>query len=274
MTVEELVRECLPLVDYLVAEALVALPRHVLRDDLASAGRLALTRAAQAYDSSRGVPFAAYAANRIRGAIVDELRSLDWASRSVRLRARRRDAAHDELAIRLGRTPTREELADHLGVSVSDLQSMDDDVHRSVVLSIQGVGPAVEGLVPEHVDSPDSVLLERERQAYLRDAVAVLPERLRAVVIGLFFEERTVAELAKELNVTESRVSQMRSEALILLRDGMNSALEPGAVPAPARPGGAVARRREAYFAAVAAHSDYRTRLSVPPAQPATWKTA
>src|SRR3954453_17720420 len=105
-------------------------------------------------------------------------------------------------------------------------------------------------------------MVARERRAYLTDAVSALPERLRLVVYGYFFEERSMQDLADELGVSESRISQLRAEALLLLRDGVNSQLEPDAVPAEPRPNGRVARRKATYYAAVAAASDYRTRLS------------
>ena len=99
------------------------------------------------------------------------------------------------------------------------------------------------------------------------DAVDALPERLRRVVIGCFFEDRLMHDLADEFGVSESRISQLRAEALLLLRDGMNAQLEPDAVPAEPRPNGRVARRKATYYAAVAARSDYRTRLSTRPKQ-------
>lgn len=261
---ELLVTEHLPLVGYLVSEILGRLPAHVSRDELTSAGLAALAYAARGYDPGRGVPFARFASPRIRGALIDELRSSDWASRSVRSRARRRDTAVEDLTRQLGRTPTPAELAGFLGVSVNEIDAVDEDVQRAVVLSLQGFGEASS--VEEHVSvrepAPEEVLLHRERIGYLRDAVDALPERLRTVVTRYFFEERPMAEIAEELAVTESRISQMRGEALALLRDGLNSQLEPSLVSPPARPDGCAARRREAYFAAVAASSDYRTRIT------------
>jgi RNA polymerase sigma factor for flagellar operon FliA len=97
------------------------------------------------------------------------------------------------------------------------------------------------------------------------DAVEALPERLRLVVYGYFFEERSMQDLADELGVSESRISQLRAEALLLLRDGVNSQLDPSAVPAEPRPNGRVARRKASYYAAVASGSDYRTRLTARP---------
>lgn len=267
---EDLIRDNLPLVGYLVNELIGRLPAHVSRDDLTSAGLLALVQAAQSYDAARGVPFARFASARIRGALIDELRAYDWASRSVRAKARRRDQAVEELAGALGRTPTQAEIAGYLGVPESEIDAVEEDVVRAVVLSMQGFAdPAMlEELVPAGDVSPDERLMATERIGYLNDAVAELPERLRVVVVGYFFEERPMAEIAADLGVTESRVSQMRAEALALLRDGLNAALAPDQVAMAERPGGCVARRREAYYAAVAAHSDFRTRLAATPRAP------
>ena len=264
MSDDELVRDNLPLVGYLVAEVAAKLPGHVSRDDLTSAGMMALAQAARGFDAERGVPFARFATVRIRGAIIDELRSHDWASRSVRIKARQRAAAEEELAATLGRHPTQTELAAHLGISPDELASVEEDVHRSVVLSLQGFSDAgtLEGMLPHQDPGPEQVLLNRERTSYLVDAVAALPERLRVVVEGYFFNERPMAEIAAELGVTESRISQMRAEALALLKDGMTAMLAPEELPSESRPDGCVARRKAAYYATIAASSDFRARIS------------
>ncbi|MEU4220567.1 sigma factor, partial [Actinoplanes sp. NPDC026623] len=115
---ETMIRENMPLVGHLVREMLFKVPAHVHRDDLASAGYAALVTAAKAFDATRGIPFGRFAAVRVRGALLDELRSMDWASRSVRARARRAEVARQELTAQLGRTPTPTELAQLLGVGV------------------------------------------------------------------------------------------------------------------------------------------------------------
>ncbi len=120
-------------------------------------------------------------------------------------------------------------------------------------------------LLPAGDDPPEAVLLGRERRAYLIDAVMALPERLRRVVVASFFEERPMHQTAAELGVTESRVSQLRAQALELLRDGLNANLDPEALPPEPRPNGRLARRRAAYYAAIAAASDYRGRLEAAP---------
>ena len=261
---EELVRNHLPLVGHLVREMLGRLPAHVSREDLVSAGMAALAGAAKNYDPTRGTPFGSFATTRIRGALLDELRGLDWASRSVRSRARRVETAQQELTATLGRTPTPHELAETLGVAVNEIKAIDEDVQRAVVLSLQGFAAGTaEDMVPERSTGPEELLLHRERIGYLRNAIDALPDRLRRVVTAYFFEERPMLDIAAELGVTESRISQLRAEALVLLKDGLNAHLDPDLVNTPDRPDGCVARRREAYYAQIAAQGDLRSRLQL-----------
>jgi RNA polymerase sigma factor FliA len=262
-SVDELVRSHLPLVGHLVREMLSRLPSHVSREDLVSAGMAALAMAAQSFDPQRGIPFGGFATTRIRGALLDELRGLDWASRSVRSRARRLEAANQQLTGVLGRTPSQAELAEALGVAVDEIKSVDQDVQRAVVLSLQGFAAGTaEDLVPERAAGPEDLLVHREKVGYLHNAIAALPERLRRVVEAYFFDELPMADIAAELGVTESRVSQLRGEALVLLRDGLNAHLDPELVTAPDRPGGCVARRREAYYAEISAQGTLHSRLA------------
>lgn len=260
---EAMVHQGVPLVSHVVRETLTRLPAHVSRDELTSAGLAALAQAAKSYDDQRGAGFLAYAAVRIRGAILDELRSMDWASRSVRRRARHIDEARERLAVTLGRTPTDQEVAAEIGMSTDELAAHRDDVSRASVMSLQGFEEGtLDDVLPARTLTPEAVIERRERLAYLHDAVATLPERLRVVVEGYFFQERPMAEIAAELGVTESRVSQLRAEAVTLLRDAINTSLDPEMVAPAARPNGCAARRREAYFAEVASHRSYLARLS------------
>ena len=192
------------------------------------------------------------------------LRGRDWASRSVRVRARRLNEAGDVLTARLGRTPTPEELAAELGVPVSDIRRIVDDVDRARVVNYEGLTESGEGpaRIADDRHGPEDLILDRERKAYLMDAVDALPERLRRVVVASFFEDRPMHEIGAELGVTESRVSQMRTEALALLRDGINSQLDPEVLPAAERPGGRIDRRRAEYFAAVASGSTPAERVA------------
>ncbi|HET6209340.1 MAG TPA: sigma-70 family RNA polymerase sigma factor [Jatrophihabitans sp.] len=260
--VETLVRENLALVGHIVRETMTRLPAHIGRDDLTSAGMAALVLSAQGYDESRGVPFARFAAIRIRGALVDELRSMDWASRSVRGRAREVDAARNQLSVTLGRSPRPHEVAETLGVSVSELGNIDADVHRASVLSLQGFAPETgAAMVPDSQRGPEQLVVDREQLGYLHDAIAELPERLRYVVQSYFFDQRQMADIAAELGVTESRISQLRAEALKLLRHGL-AACEPAAPPAP-EPTGRSGAKIASYAAAVAARGTLNTRLQM-----------
>src|SRR3954447_5345667 len=153
---EDVVRAHMPLVGHLVRVMLARVPSHVNRDDLLSAGYAALVAAARGFDDSRGVPFARFAAARIRGALVDELRGLDWASRSVRQRARRTDSARQELTSELGRTPSIAEVAERLGCAVEDITSADEDVQRAMVFSLQGFATATaDDMVTEPSAGPE-----------------------------------------------------------------------------------------------------------------------
>ena len=260
---ETLVREHLPLVGHLVREMLSRVPAHVNRDDLTSAGLAALAAAAKTYDPTRGTPFGSFATVRIRGALLDELRGLDWASRSVRHRARKIETATAELTANLGRTPTDTELAETLGVAIAELHSAADDVQRAVVLSLQGFAAGTaEDLVPDRTQGPEELLLHREKIGYLHQAITALPERLRTVVESYFLDEHPMAQIANQLGVTESRVSQLRAEALTLLRDGINSQLDPEQIPTPTRTTGCIARRRNTYYNDIAARGNLHTRLT------------
>ena len=244
------------------------LPGHVHTDDLISAGMNALFGAATSFDPAFKVPFARFAARRIRGALLDELRSADWATRSLRARVRARNTAYESLAAHLGRTPNPDELALKMGVSRAELLRIEADLHQSVVLRFDHLGSdsgaGADTVLPSSAKTPETVIVEREREAYLHDAVSSLPERLQKVVFGCFFDDRPMRELAKELGVTESRISQLRAEALKMLRDGMNSQLAPHLMPKETP--GVAAGRREAFYATIASRSSYAARLSMPAA--------
>jgi RNA polymerase sigma factor for flagellar operon FliA len=258
---EQLVRTHLPLVNYMVSEIAGRIPRHVCRTDLVSAGMAGLAQAAKSYQPDRGVSFQRFASSRIRGAILDELRARDWASRSVRAKARDLAQTTDQLTAKLGRQPSTAEVAAAMGATAGELDAINTDVYRALVLNLDAL--PVEGSGEESLltgaASPDDDVLDNEKRAYLVAAVDHLPERLRRVVVGYFFEELPMQVLAEELGVTDSRISQMRAEALLLLRDAINAQLDPDLVPE--EPSERIAKRRYAYYAAVAAHDDYRRRL-------------
>jgi RNA polymerase sigma factor for flagellar operon FliA len=255
----------------MVVEIAGRIPRHVCRDDLISAGMAGLAQAARSYDPERGITFQRFASARIRGALLDELRSRDWASRSVRAKARGVQQVTDHLTARLGRQPSKTEVATAMGATQGELEAINADVHRALVLNFDALsidgnaedvliarGPGPDVLLSSE-SGPDDHVLDNEKRSYLVAAVEHLPERLRRVVIGYFFEEVPMQVLAEELGVTDSRISQMRAEALLLLKDAINSQLDPELVISETE--GRVAKRRCAYHAAVAAHDDYKRRL-------------
>jgi RNA polymerase sigma factor for flagellar operon FliA len=220
--VDELIETHVSLVGHLVRDLASRLPAHIHRDDLVSAGTMALVLAARNFDPALGISFSRYAAIRIRGALTDELRAMDWASRGVRTRAREVDAVGHALAAQLGRAPSRREVAQALGVSLADIDGVGADVRRADVASLQGlsVGEA-DRLPPASGPGPEALAVKREELATLREAIGALPDRLRFVVEQYFFGERKLADIGKELGVSESRVSQLRTEALGHLRSGM-----------------------------------------------------
>lgn len=259
---DRLCRDHLAVVHYEVRSLSSRLPTHVTRDDLTSAGMAALAAAAQSFDAERGVPFSRYAARRIKGALLDELRSLDWASRSLRAKAREREAARDALFTTLRREPGERDLATMMGVSVDELRELNRDLHQAVVLRLDAlVDAGAYAMLPRHSQTPEAVVVEREREAYLDAAVESLPERLRVVIRATFFEDRPLKEIADELGVTESRISQIRTEALKMLKDGMNANLDPDQLPA--MDDGLVARRRAAYHAEIAGRASRRQRQAM-----------
>jgi RNA polymerase sigma factor FliA len=265
-----LVEANLTLVEQIVVQVAVNFPRHVDRGELVRAGVLGLVEAANRFDPSKGVPFDKFAARRIRGAILDAVRSADWAPRSVRALARQADSAEQRLASRLGRMPSMEELAREVGASPADLAALRDRVFRSVVLALDyRLGEAdedlslVDVLCDRTVSEPSEELEAREMRAYLRDAVHLLPERHRLVITGYFLEGRTSEELARFLAVTESRISQLRSEALEMLREAIEAQYRPAqeTEAVSARTTARVARRKQTYAAAVATKSSWKSRL-------------
>lgn len=261
---DELVRQAMPLVGYCVTSVAARVPRHVRHDDLVSAGLAGLAQASRTWDPERGVSFEHFARRRIEGALLDELRSRDWASRSARKDTRRLHLVTEELTGRLGRSPDTREVAEALGVTPADVERIRDDVRRSTVLHLDAFEPGTGGgdsLADEPSTDPINQLLGQEMRGYLRDAVMTLPERLRKVVVEYFFEDRPMKDIADDLGVTISRVSQLRAEAIVMLRDGIDAQFEtetPPAAPATGR----VNRRKHEYHTAISHASDFATRLS------------
>lgn len=261
----ELVERHLPLVHQVVGRVAAHYPRHADREELAQAARLGLVEAAIRFDVDRGVPFGSWAMLRVRGAILDAVRALDFAPRALRSAERHVLAAREELLCRLGRLATDEEVAAHLGTTPQRLTTIDGRVHGSVILSLdasygsEGGKPLTlaTGLVDLDLQ-PLEALEERERAHYVRDALACLPARLQDVVLASYVDGEPLSDIARRLGVTESRVSQMRGEALALVREAI------AVLYGESRPIalGLSGRRRAAYAAEVAERSTFENRLT------------
>jgi RNA polymerase sigma factor FliA len=222
-----------PLVKYVAGRLGSGLPAHVEEGDLVSYGLLGLIGAIERYDPDRDIKFETYAMMRIRGAIIDELRALDWVPRSVRSRAREIERAISELEAKLGRAPEDEEIAAKIGVSVDELDESLTDISRSSIAaldelwSVSGDGDQVSLLDTIEDTSgprPAEALDETELREALADAIARLPEREKLVVTLYYYEELTLREIGEVLGVTESRVSQLHTKAVLRLRSRLGSA--------------------------------------------------
>ena len=217
-----------PLVKYVAGRLGSGLPNHVEESDLVSYGLLGLISAIERYEPSRDVKFETYAVTRIRGSIIDELRSMDWVPRSIRARARDIERTIGALESALGRAPTDEEIAAKLGVTVEELGDSLLDISRSSIAALDELWTSSSGsgdpvaLVDTIEDplaaAPEAELAVTEIKEVLGDAIAALPEREKLVVTLYYFEELTLREIGEVLGVTESRVSQLHAKAVLRLK--------------------------------------------------------
>lgn len=224
---DRIVLEHLPLVRAIAIRVHDSLPLHVDVEDLINAGVLGLFDAASKYDPDRKVFFAAYAKHRIRGAILDSLRELDWATREMRRRSRQVDVATRELMTELQRTPTEEELAARLGVQVDRCRRMLAQMHTLGLVSADTRAQDSDDLpMPEFAGGaesrPDYVCARTQMRTALDQAMTVLPDRYRQVVDLYYRSELTMKEIGGMLGINESRVSQIHKSAL----EKMNVALQ------------------------------------------------
>lgn len=212
-----MVTEHLPLVGYVVAEVAGRLP-YVSREDLASAGAEALVRASHGFDPTLGVPFGAYARQRIRGALTDELRSMEWMTRSALRRVKDNREVRESLSHTLNRAPTVDEMASALGVDRSEVEAGLVDESRRIVT----IDEAVETSLPCNSATPEASALSLEENQFLAQAVASLPEPMKQIIEQVYFGDRSVSDVAAEMGVSHSMVSQRRSEGLRLIRDAIS----------------------------------------------------
>src|SRR3954468_21270375 len=216
-----------PLVKYVAGRLGSGLPAPVDEGDLVSYGLLGLIGALVGYEPDPAVEVDTYAIARIKGAIIDELRAMDWVPRSVRSRAREIERAIAQLEAKTGRAPTDEEIAGKVGITVEELEDSLTDIARSSIAALDELWTVSDGgdqvaLIDtvEDTDAPDpqNTLSQTEQREAIADAIARLPEREKLVVTLYYYEELTLREISEVLGVTESRVSQLHTKAILRLK--------------------------------------------------------
>jgi len=228
---ERLVVAYSPMVKFVAGRLGAGLPSHVDDADLISYGLMGLIGAIERFEPERGIKFETFAMTRIRGAIIDELRSLDWVPRSVRSRAREIEAAQSKLEHELQRAPSEAELARKLGVSEEELQSSLLEIHNSSVYALDELWTVsdssgdqvslLDTISDPRADDPQESLASSEIKDRLTEAIGSLPEREQLVVALYYYESLTLREIGEVLGVTESRVSQLHTKAVMRLKSGL-----------------------------------------------------
>ncbi len=223
---EQLILKYASFVKYVAGRMAINLPSNVEYDDLVSYGIFGLIDAIDKFDPERAIKFKTYAKTRIRGAILDELRVLDWTPRSIRQKSKQLERAYATLEAQLGREATDEEVASYLGVSAKDLHRLFDEAKQSLMISLDEGDPDGEGgpvsrmdmLEDDSTEGPVERVENQEVKTLLAQHVAELNERERLVITLYYFERLTSKEIGAILGVSDSRVSQLHTKAVLKLR--------------------------------------------------------
>jgi RNA polymerase sigma factor for flagellar operon FliA len=233
---ERLVVAYSPLVKYVSGRMASGLPAHVEEADLISYGLGGLISAIERFDLSREIKFETYAITRIRGAIIDELRTLDWVPRSVRARAREIERVNSRLEAKLQRAPTDEEMAGELTMTVDEFQEALLQISNSTIVALDELWGGTDStgdqislldtLPDRGAPDPQVLVHQSEVRDRIADSIAALPEREKLVVALYYYENLTLREIGEVLGVTESRVSQLHTKAVLRLRSKLQGELE------------------------------------------------
>jgi RNA polymerase sigma factor for flagellar operon FliA len=237
---EELIREYSPLIKFIAQKIAVRLPPNIELDDLMSAGSIGLMDAIDKWDPTRDNKFKTYAEFRIRGAMLDELRSQDWVPRSVRDKSKALDRAVAALEIEIGRVPSEEEVSTKLNMPIEEFHSLVNQVRPVSLLSIddqptfsdsdkKSIANLLEGAKS---GNPFNQLNLKVVKDVVAKAIEELPERQRLVLSLYYFEDLNLKEIGQVLQVTESRVSQLHAQAVIRLRAKLTVTLDAGELEA------------------------------------------
>lgn len=243
---EEAIRAHLPLVRRVVRRLAFRRAPGVSFEDLVAWGLAGLVEALQRFDPARRARFESYAQMRIRGAILDRLRAEDWAARSARVREHQVERAYQEVEAREGRPATEEEVASHLGIPLAEFRDLLLAMGRQGFLSLEDVGLDLEQVPSDQAWSADPAerILGRERIQRVGAAIARLPEKEQTVIAAYYHEGLTMREVGALLGLTESRVSQLHSQALLRLRGALSDG-ELGSGARGAGPSGGTAAGRK-----------------------------
>jgi len=229
---EQIIKEYSPMIKYVANRIALRLPPHIEVDDLISVGAIGLMDAIEKYDPSRGAKFKTYAEFRVRGSILDELRSLDWVPRSVRQKASNLDAVVSKLQSRLGRLPEDEEIAKEMGVTLEEFFDTLNETRNMPLLSLEDLGIArdsgdkqslLDTLEGKGDVDPQTQMRLTELKNLIAAAIDSLPEKERLMVSLYYYEELTMKEIGEVLGITESRISQIHSKAVYRLRTKLKS---------------------------------------------------
>ena len=229
---EQVILEYSPMIKYVANRIALRLPSHIEVDDLISVGVMGLIDAIEKYDPTRGAKFKTYAEFRVRGSILDELRSLDWVPRSIRQKAANVDAVSHKLQARFGRPPEDEEVAAEMGVSLEQFFATLNETKSMPLISLEDLGIAKESgerrsllecLAGKSDVDPQTQLRLTELKSIIAKAIDSLPEKERLMISLYYYEELTMREIGEVLGITESRVSQIHSKAVFRLRTKLRS---------------------------------------------------
>jgi RNA polymerase sigma factor for flagellar operon FliA len=220
-----------PLVKYVAGRVSVGLPQNIEQSDLVSYGIFGLIDAIDKFDTGRNIKFETYAIARIKGAIIDELRSIDWVPRSVRAKARRVEKAYASLEATLLRTPTDAEVADEMGISEAELHQVFNQISFVGLVALdemlagaggeRGESTTLGDTIPDKSEGPVSAFEVEEMKQILATAINRLGDREKVVLTLYYYEGLTLAEIGQVLGVTESRVCQIHTKAVLQLRSRM-----------------------------------------------------
>lgn len=226
---EEMILKYIPYVKYIASRLIIGIPPGVEFDDLVSFGIIGLIDAIEKFDPTKGIKFETYATLRIKGAIIDELRKISWMPKSAFAKLTQLNLARENLEAKFNREPTEKELADYIGVSVNDIRTTESYINYLSVISLEDIFYKSDDediqfknmIENENSPQPDKIFEEEEMLNTLKKALNMLPEKDKLVLQLYYYEKLTLKEIGKILEITESRVSQLHSRAIIRLRENM-----------------------------------------------------